>query len=120
MLKLAAQKKTIRVVADQVVTPTSTADLAERVLPLIESQRYGLYHMTSAGQCSWHEFAAAAFRLAKVDADLHPTDSKAFGAKARRPAYSVLDNCQMRAAGIAEFRPWQEALADYMRHRQRA
>ena len=118
MLRLAGQKKPIRVVADQIVTPTSTADLAERLLPLLESKRYGLYHMSSAGQCSWHEFAAEVFRLANVEADLHPTDSKSFGAKARRPAYSVLDNCEMRAAGIAEFRPWQEALADYMRRRQ--
>ena len=118
MLRLAGQRKTIRVVADQMVTPTSTADLAERVLPLIESQRYGLYHMSSTGECSWYEFAAEVFRLAKVEADLQPTDSRSFGAKARRPAYSVLDNCQMRGAGIAEFRPWQEALAEYMRHRQ--
>jgi dTDP-4-dehydrorhamnose reductase len=117
MLRLAAQKRTIRVVADQIVTPTSTADLSQRVLPLIQSERYGLYHMSSAGECSWHEFATQVFRLANVSADLQPTDSKSFGAKARRPAYSVLDNCQIRAAGIAEFRPWQEALADYMRRR---
>ena len=119
MLRLAAQKKTIRVVADQIVTPTATADLAERLLPLLESERYGLYHMTSAGQCSWYEFAAEVFRLAQVEADLQPTDSRSFGAKARRPAYSVLDNCRMRAGGIAEFRPWQEALADYVRQRRR-
>ena len=117
MLRLASQKKTIRVVADQVITPTATADLAERVVSLLESERYGLYHMTSAGQCSWHEFAAEIFRRANVNADLQPTDSQSFGAKARRPAYSVLDNCQLRAAGIAEFRPWQEALADYLRQR---
>ncbi|HLK32662.1 MAG TPA: dTDP-4-dehydrorhamnose reductase [Terriglobales bacterium] len=117
MLRLAAQKKTMRVVADQVVTPTSTADLAERVLPLIESGSYGLYHMTSTGQCSWHQFAAEVFRLAKVDADLQAIDSKSYGAKACRPAYSVLDNSQLRTAGIAEFRPWQEALEQYMHSR---
>ena len=117
MLRLAGQGKTLRVVSDQIVTPTATADLAERLLPLIESQRYGLYHMSSAGECSWYEFAAEVFRLAGVSADLQPTDSKSFGAKARRPGYSVLDNCAMRAAGIAEFRPWKEALADYMRRR---
>jgi dTDP-4-dehydrorhamnose reductase len=117
MLKLAAQRKTIRVVADQIVTPTSTTDLAERVLPLMESDRYGLYHMSSSGECSWHAFAAEVFRLAGVNGDLQPTDSKSFGAKARRPAYSVLDNYQMRAAGIAEFRPWQEALAEYVEQR---
>lgn len=118
MLKLAAQKKSLRVVADQIITPTSTADLAERVLPLIESERHGLYHMTSTGQCSWYEFAAEVFRLAKVAADLQPTDSRSFGAKARRPAYSVLDNSQLRSIGIAEFRPWQEALAEYVNRRQ--
>lgn len=118
MLRLAGQGKTLRVVSDQIVTPTATADLAERLLPLIESQRYGLYHMSSAGECSWYEFAAEVFRLAGVSADLQPTDSKSFGAKARRPGYSVLDNCAMRAAGIAEFRPWKEALAEYMRRRR--
>ena len=118
MLRLATQGKTIRVVADQIVTPTSTADLAQRVLPLIQSERYGLYHMTSTGECSWHEFAVEVFRLARVTADLQPTDSKTFGAKALRPRYSVLDNCAMRAAGIAEFRPWKEALAEYIRQRQ--
>lgn len=118
MLKLAAQKKTIRVVADQIVTPTSTADLAERLAPLIESENYGLYHMTNTGQCSWHEFAAEVFRLAKITADLQPTDSQSFGAKARRPAYSVLDNCRLRSVGVDEFRSWQEALGDYMRERK--
>ena len=118
MLRLAAQGKTIRVVADQIVTPTYTADLAGRVAPLIESEHYGLYHMTSTGECSWHDFAAEAFHLAGVAADLQATDSKSFGAKALRPLYSVLDNSAMRAAGIAEFRPWQEALAEYVRQRR--
>ena len=118
MLKLAAQKKTIRVVADQSVTPTSTAELAERVLPLMGSEKYGLYHMTNTGQCSWYEFAAEVFRLANITADLQPTDSQSFGARARRPAYSVLDNCRLRAVGVEEFRPWQEALGDYMRERK--
>jgi dTDP-4-dehydrorhamnose reductase len=74
--------------------------------------------MTSAGQCSWHEFAAEVFRLANTEVDLQATESKSFGAKARRPAYSVLDNCRLRAAGIPEFRPWQEALAEYMLSRR--
>jgi dTDP-4-dehydrorhamnose reductase len=118
MLKLAAQKKTIRVVADQIVTPTSTTDLAERVVPLLESGNFGLYHMTNTGECSWYEFAAEVFRLARVPADLQPIDSRTFGARARRPAYSVLDNCRLRASGIAEFRPWQEALTGYMHSRR--
>jgi dTDP-4-dehydrorhamnose reductase len=118
MLRAASQRKPLRVVADQVVTPTSTSDLAERVALLVQSGGYGLYHMTNTGQCSWHEFAAAIFRLAGVEADLHPVPSAAYGAKARRPAYSVLDNGRLRAAGLPEFRPWQDALEDYVSRRQ--
>lgn len=117
MLRLARAGKPIRVVADQVLTPTSTKDLAEKLVPLIHSDQYGLYHMTSTGACSWFEFACEVFRLAGLSPDLQPTTSAAFGAKARRPPYSVLDNGAYRQAGHADFRPWQEALADYIRGR---
>lgn len=118
MLHVAREGKPIRVVNDQVLTPTSTADLAEKLLPLLRSARYGLYHMTNTGECSWYEFAAEIFRLAGLSPDLEPTSTAAFAAKARRPAYSVLDNRAYRAAGYPAFRPWQEALADYLRRRQ--
>ena len=119
MLGLARSGKPLRVVADQVLTPTSTRDLGERVASLLQSDAYGLYHMTSTGQCSWYEFTQEIFRLANVAADLRPADSASFGAKARRPPYSVLDNARMRRLGITEFRPWQEAIADYMHRRKR-
>ncbi len=118
MLGLARAGRPLRVVADQVLTPTSTRDLGERVARLLQSESFGLYHMTSTGQCSWYEFTQEIFRLAGVAADLQPTDSASFGAKARRPPYSVLDNARMRRFGIPEFRPWQDALADYMLRRK--
>ena len=114
MLRLARAGKPIRVVSDQVLTPTSTKDLAEKLAPLLHTNKYGLYHMTNTGECSWCDFAAEIFRLAGLTPDLQPTTSAAFGAKARRPAYSVLDNLAYRNAGFADFRPWQEALADYL------
>ncbi|MFB3095975.1 MAG: dTDP-4-dehydrorhamnose reductase [Candidatus Acidiferrales bacterium] len=114
MLRLARAGKPIRVVSDQVLTPTSTKDLAEKFAPLLHTNKYGLYHMTNTGECSWCDFAAEIFRLAGLTPDLQPTTSAAFGAKARRPAYSVLDNLAYRNAGFADFRPWQEALADYL------
>ncbi|MFB3915545.1 MAG: dTDP-4-dehydrorhamnose reductase [Terriglobales bacterium] len=120
MLKLAHAGKPIRVVGDQIVTPTSTADLAAKLGELVTRAPFGLYHMTNTGQCSWYEFAAEIFRLFDLKADLSQTTTAAFGAKARRPPYSVLDNKAMRAAGIPEFRRWQEALADYGRARQSA
>ena len=118
MLRLAADGKPLRVVNDQVLTPTSTRDLAEKLLPLLRTRRYGLYHMTNTGECSWYDFAQETFRLAGVPAELEPVSTAAFAARARRPPYSVLDNAAYRAAGFADFRPWQEALADYLKQRR--
>ncbi len=117
MLRLAEAGQPIRVVTDQVLTPTSSADLARALGPLIHTERFGLYHLTNTGQCSWFEFAQEIFRLAGLSPDLRPTTSEALGRKARRPAYSVLDNFNYRAAGFPDLRPWQEALADYLQLR---
>lgn len=114
MLKLAAQKKPLRVVNDQVCTPTGTRELARRLLPLIHSDARGLFHMTNTGGCSWYEFAREIFRLSKIEAELSPCTTAEFAAKAPRPAYSVLDNRALRAAGFEDFRPWQEGLAEYL------
>jgi dTDP-4-dehydrorhamnose reductase len=118
ILKLAAQKKPLRVVDDQVCTPTSTRRLARRLLPLIRSGARGLFHMTNSGECSWYEFAREIFRLSKVEADLRPCTTAQFAAKAPRPAYSVLEHRALRAAGFEDFRPWQEALAEYLELRK--
>ena len=117
MLRLARAGRPVRVVNDQFLTPTSTRDLATKLDELIHTDRYGLYHMTNTGECTWYEFAKEIFRLAGLKPDLQPTTSTEFGAKAVRPSYSVLDNVALRAAGFADFRPWGEALADYMRER---
>lgn len=120
MLKLGAQKKPLRVVSDQVCTPTSTRELARRLLPLIRSDSRGLFHMTNTGECSWYEFAREIFRLSKIEAQLSSCTTSEFAAKAPRPAYSVLDNRAYRNAGFEDFRPWQEALAEYLALRGRA
>jgi dTDP-4-dehydrorhamnose reductase len=119
MLRLAREGKPVRVVNDQVLTPTSTKDLAEKLVPLIHTDQYGLYHMTNTGECSWYEFAQEIFRLAGLNPDLQPTTSTAFGARARRPAYSVLNNRAYREAGFPDFRPWREALAEYIHYRDK-
>lgn len=116
MLFLAASgRRPIRVVDDQIVTPTSTVELAARVAGLVRTGAYGLYHMTNEGSCSWYEFARAIFDLTGRPADLEPVGSTAFGAKARRPAYSVLDKSKMKDLGLSPFSPWKEALAAYLR-----
>src|SRR5262245_13993692 len=120
MLRLGAQGMKLSVVDDQVCTPTSTSDLSQHLIPLIRSGAQGLFHMTNTGECSWFQFAQEIFRLSGMKAQLAPTTTEAYGAKAKRPAYSVLDNAELRASGFADFCPWQEALAEYVPLRQRA
>jgi len=114
MLDLAGQGRPIRVVADQRVTPTSTEELADNVLALIPTKAYGLYHMTNEGECSWYEFAVAIFDLIGQRPDLAPVASGAFGRKARRPAYSVLENARAKTLALPGFSPWREALARHL------
>jgi dTDP-4-dehydrorhamnose reductase len=119
ILHAAQQNKPLRVVTNQIVTPTCTSDLAEKVSALIDQEAYGIYHMTNTGECSWFEFATEVLRLSSLAADITPVTGQEYGAKAARPAYSVLDNMRMRALGIEEFRPWQHALADFIAREQR-
>jgi dTDP-4-dehydrorhamnose reductase len=112
MLCLAAERRPLRVVADQLCTPTSTADLAEAVVPLVAGEATGLLHCTNAGSCSWHEFACTIFRLAGVDVTPAAIPTSEYPCAARRPAYSVLEG------QLPPLRPWQEALADYLQQRQ--
>jgi dTDP-4-dehydrorhamnose reductase len=118
MLRLAGEKKTIKVVNDQTSTPTFTQDLAEQIALLIKTNAFGTYHITSAGGVTWHDFAAEIFRLAKVKADLQPITSAEFNAPAKRPAYSVLENAGLHQLGIDRMRDWHEALAEYIRLKQ--
>jgi dTDP-4-dehydrorhamnose reductase len=115
MLRAARMGQPLRVVHDQILTPTSARELAERTVLLVRTGRYGLYQMTSEGQCSWYEFAQEIFRLAGLKPSLVPVSSADFSARAHRPAYSVLENRAYHATGLEDFRPWQEALAEYLR-----
>jgi dTDP-4-dehydrorhamnose reductase len=117
MLKVAAQGKPLKVVADQTCTPTYTADLADAAIALMQTNKFGLYHITSGGSMSWFEFAQAIFELSGVKADLNPTTTREFGAAAHRPPYSVLDMSELVAAGVPAPRHWREALAAYLAER---
>lgn len=117
MLRLAKEGQQIRVVNDQICTPTSTADLAQATIALVETGRFGLYHLTNSGSCSWHEYAQTIFELAGVRANLTAVSSQEFGAPANRPRYSVMANAAYESLGFKPFRPWREALIDYLRAR---
>ncbi len=119
MLKLAGEGKDLTVVDDQTLTPTYTRALAPVIKALAETRRYGLYHMTSEGGCSWYEFAQAIFELSGMDARLKPTTSDVYKTPAKRPTYSVLENANLKKIGSIPPMPhWRNALKDYLDERK--
>ncbi|OGW42069.1 MAG: dTDP-4-dehydrorhamnose reductase [Nitrospirae bacterium RBG_16_43_11] len=114
MIRLANGKKPLNVVSDQIVTPTYAKELAAKVSQLIRTEEYGSYHITNNGGCSWYEFARTIFELTGIDADISPISSSEFGAKARRPAYSVLENRNLKLLGLDDMMQWHDALKEYL------
>jgi dTDP-4-dehydrorhamnose reductase len=120
MLRLAGEGKPIRVVDDQVLTPTSTRALARQLVTLVDSGRFGLYHATCQGECSWYRFTQEILRQSGVAASLQPQTTEESGAAAKRPRYSVLDNHNLRQLGLDRMPAWQDALAAYLAERKAA
>jgi len=114
MLRLARERGELRVVDDQVFSPTYTKDLAKKIAQLIVTEYYGIFHITNSGACSWYEFTEEIMRLAGAVVKLTPIASEQHPTPAKRPHFSVLDNYHLRLLGMDDMRPWQEALRDYM------
>jgi dTDP-4-dehydrorhamnose reductase len=114
MLRLGHAGRPVRVVDDQVGSPTATPDLASAIRELAVSGRFGTWHRTNRGSCSWFELAQAVFALADLDVDLAPQPSSALDRPAPRPSWSVLDDRHATLAGLAPLRPWRTALADVL------
>ncbi len=117
MLQMARAGRPIRVVDDQVLTPTYAGDLAEAIARLMGTEAYGLYHMTNNGACSWYEFAGRIFARVGLRPDFGPLTSEDWGAPARRPPYSVLANEKLIQAGVGGLRTWTEALDAYLKEK---
>jgi dTDP-4-dehydrorhamnose reductase len=114
MLRLAREGKPLRVVDDQVCTPTSTADLAAATVALLEKGARGLFHYTNSGSTTWHSLARTIFDLKNMPVDVRAVTSREYARPARRPAYSVLSCDRFVSLGLPGPRPWQEALAQYL------
>ncbi len=114
MLRLAKERDELRVVNDQVFSPTYTKDLAQKIAQLITTEYYGIFHVTNKGSCSWYEFTKEILKLADLKIRLIPITSDEYPQKARRPRFSVLDNYHLRLLALDDMRTWQEALRDYM------
>jgi dTDP-4-dehydrorhamnose reductase len=104
----------LRVVTDQVFAPTFARDLAAALVCLIDRGARGLYHVTNAGSCTWHELASACVQLAGLAVTVEAIRSDQLGRPARRPAYSVLSNARYAALGLPPLRPWRDALRELL------
>ena len=114
MLKLANEKDEIRVVDDEVLSPTYTISVAEQLERLTQTDKYGVYHMVSEGSCSWYEFAKKIFELAEIDIELNVAHPDEFPVKVPRPKYSVLRNRNLEAEGLNIMPHWVEGLRRYL------
>jgi dTDP-4-dehydrorhamnose reductase len=114
MLKLARERGKVRVVDSEFVTPTPTREIAQQIVALSRSDRYGLYHATAEGSCSWYEFAREIFALTNTQVNLEVAGPDEFPAKVARPKYSVLENRALNECHLNVFRPWQAGLREYL------
>ena len=109
MLRVAEERDSLKVKDDEFISPTYARDLAKGIAGIVEDGRYGLYHLTNAGSCSWYEFTREIFRLAGVETEVVPIPGSEYPLPAARPANGVLSTLSS-----PEFRHWSEALADYL------
>lgn len=115
MLKLAETHDHLTVVNDQYGSPTYTYDLAKLLVDMILTDKYGIYHATNEGICTWYEFACEIFRQAKIQIDVQPVSSDAFPSKANRPCNSRMNKDKLDENGFHRLPTWQDAVARYLK-----
>ncbi len=115
MLRLGREQGRVRVVGDQVCTPSYCEDLADAALALVATGREGLYHWTNQGECSWAEFAHAVFEFANLPVEVETISTAEYGGRAARPSNTVLSTAKIESLGLPRPRAWQDALREYVR-----
>ena len=115
MLRLGAQREKLTVVCDQIGSPTYTRDLAVLLCQMIQTDKYGVYHATNEGYCSWQEFARTIMEKAGLNCQVDPILSADYPAKAKRPNNSRLSKTKLDEAGFERLPSWQDALERYLK-----
>ena len=118
MVDAARRGQPLKVIDDQVMSPTYAVDAAHAIRTIIEKDLsdYGLYHACNSGECSWYDFARKIFDLTGLTNELTPITYSEFHSKAHRPQYCSMDNSKL--GKIHRMRPWSEALAEYITLKQ--
>ncbi|RBW68880.1 dTDP-4-dehydrorhamnose reductase [Bacillus taeanensis] len=116
MLKLVQDRDTLSVVHDQVGCPTYTVDLAECISNLVKTERYGTYHVSNSGSCSWYEFAKEIFSQSNIKVDVQPVTTEEFPRPAPRPKYSIFEHSALRLNDFPPMPDWKKALGEFLQH----
>lgn len=114
MLKLSENHDRITVVNDQFGSPTYTYDLAKLLVDMVLTEKYGIYHATNEGICSWYDFACAIFEEAGIKMEVVPVTTAEYGAKANRPFNSRMSKEKLTENGFERLPTWQDALKRYL------
>jgi dTDP-4-dehydrorhamnose reductase len=115
MLRLGNERDELNVVSDQVGSPTYTYDLSRLIVDMIETEKYGIYHATNEGLCSWYEFAREIFEQADIKIDLKPIMTSQYPTKAKRPINSSMSKQSLVDNGFNLLEPWQDAVKRYLK-----
>jgi dTDP-4-dehydrorhamnose reductase len=115
MLRLGRERSLVRVVDDQICSPSYVPHVAQGIGFLLSTDAYGIFHVVNSGRTSWFEFASEIFRQSRIQTCLEPITTQQYGARAPRPAYSALDTAKYRALGGPMLVSWVDALAEYLR-----
>lgn len=114
MLRLGKERKEISVVADQYGSPTYTADLAPLLVEMIKTDKYGVYHATNEGVCTWAEFAEEIFKIAGMDVKVNHITTAEYPTRAKRPINSRLSKKKLRQKSFKTFENWKETLKNFL------
>ena len=114
MLRLSESRDCLSVVNDQIGSPTYTEDLAVLLVDMIQTEKYGIYHATNEGDCTWYEFACEIFRMAGKTMTVTPVTTAEYGAKAPRPQNSRMSKDKLVENGFRRLPHWQSALERYL------
>lgn len=114
MRRLGTERKALTIIHDQVGSPTYTADLAPLLVDMMETDKYGIYHATNEGFCSWYEFANEIFKQSGIEVQTTPITTDQYPTAAKRPINSRMSKAKLAENGFNLLPAWQEALVNYL------
>lgn len=113
IIRLSESRDKLHIISDQIGSPTATADLAPLLITMLETEKYGIYHVTNEGFCSWFEFAQEIFLRNKIEIQAYPIDSSMYPVKAKRPMNSKMSKNKLVKSGFSKLPTWKESLKNY-------